>query len=602
MFTKGNISGQNAEDNSSSVPVSQDAGPRQTARKSASAKSQHDNDLILRWTENYRWRMGTDDSGKHYAILQKIKKETLRWKTMKVFSLGDLSENTKSLFQFLGNDGFFVQNKGQQNLILQTLSKATTEPSKLHVVTRSGWRGASYVIPTKVFSPKSSKEKFRIYLPDAPQDFIAKFRPSGTRKSWVKEIGRFCQGNTGLMFGVSLALVQPLLDLITAELGGFQLYGESGQGKTTVLIVSGAVWGGKVGEALGYCLVWNHTDNNIEAQAALYSGTFLPIDETRNIADGAKNRATSFSSITMRLSTGKGKGRLTEKDGVKTWKSIYLSTTNLTVDDILTAGGEVVDDAYRVRAIDIPLPENGHGIFENLHGFASGEDLSNHLKKASTEQYGTLIRAFLRRLVQARADDEAGLKEQLEGWRQGYIRQANEDIGSAPGMGRFHERFATVYLGARLAIEFGLLPWDPEDLLEAILTCERDHFRLRAKQAQKEGNDLAALKNYVSTQRSQMIELQPGKAHRRSKLTQAPGFLWTEGGDWIVGFERNRLVSLCGGSSAADRVLKLLRQQGALVSKRKGDPLKGKQKQIKTKDGDRPFRKYFYMIKLDALK
>lgn len=601
MFTKDNISGQNAEDSSSSVPNSQDAGPRQTARKSALAKSQDNNDIILRWTENYRWRMGVDDSGKHYAILQKIKKETLGWKTIKVFSLGDLSDNTKSLFQFLGNDGFFVQNKGQQNLILQTLSKATTEPSKLHVVTRSGWHGASYVIPTRVFSPKSSKEKFCIYLPDAPQDFIDKFRPSGTRKSWVEKIGRFCQGNTRLMFGVSLTLVQALLDLIAAELGGFQLYGESGQGKTTVLIVSGSVWGGKVGEALGYCLVWNHTDNNIEAQAALYSGTFLPIDETRITGKGAKNRAENFSSIYMRLSTGKGKGRLTEKDGVKTWKSIYLTSTNLTVDDILTAGGEVVDDAYRVRAIDIPLPQNGHGIFENLHGFASGEDLSDHLKRACSHHFGALIRAFLQRLVQERADDEAGLKERLERWRQRYIRRANKVIGSAPGMGRFHERFATVYLGARLAIKFGLLPWTWRELREAILTCERDHFRLRGEPAQKDGDCLAALKAYVSQNHSKMPNLDTIKSATKTDLDAAPGLLWKEAGELVVGLRHPTLRSILGSESTVKRVLDRLKQQGALTSERDGSHLKADQRQKTLKCG-LEYRRYFYVFKLNSLK
>lgn len=36
-----------------------------------------------------------------------------------------------------------------------------------------------------------------------------------------------------------------------------------------------------------------------------------------------------------------------------------------------------------VRVIDIAAdPGAGHGLFENLHGFASGETLSNHLRDA----------------------------------------------------------------------------------------------------------------------------------------------------------------------------------------------------------------------------
>ncbi|KJV09065.1 hypothetical protein VZ95_13830 [Elstera litoralis] len=329
---------------------------------------------------------------------------------------------------------------------------------------------------------------------------------------------------------------------------------------------------------------------------------FLPLDETRVLAEGSKSRAAAFSASVMRLSGGEEKGRLVPGDGPSSWRSIFLGTTNLTVDEILTAGGEAVDDAHHARAIDIPFPEKTDGMFENLHGFESGALLSNHLKKASAEHYGTLIQAFLQRLVQARADDEAGLREQLERWRQRYIRRASAKFGCDEGRGRLHERFATVYLGARLAIKFGLLPWTWRELRKAILRCERDHFRLRAKRAQKERDGLAALKAYVSQNRIKMTRVEQGKAYDEAELTKALGLLWIEGGDRIVGLGTKRLQVICGGKSAAKRVLKLLHQQGALVSERKGDPLKAQQKQIATKGSAKPARHYYHMIKMDSLK
>ena len=603
MFTKGNISGQNAEDSSSSVPVSQDAGPRQTARKSALAENLIKNPELQEWKSNFRCSNGVDEFNKRYLIVQKRKsKLSSKWRTVATLPFSSLVDNPGELFKRLTNEGLFIHKKAIQNLIMETVQAVNAAPIKYRVITRSGWHGVSYVIPGQVFSPKGSEEKFYVHLSDASQDFIDKFRPSGTLEGWLEEISRLCQGNTRLMLGVSLALVQALLDLVSAELGGFLLYGAPGQGKTTAIHTFGSVAGGLPARTTGYCETWNHTGNHVEEIAALHDGVPLALDETRTAGEGSKNMTSFMASTVMRLSMGIGKGRMTDANGPKLWRLIYLGTTNLTVDQILTGGGLMVDDAYRVRAIDIPLPENGHGIFENLHGFESGAALSNHLKEACNRQYGTLFPAFLQRLVQARADDEAGLKRQLNRWRQRYIRRANKVVGNAPGMERFHERFATVYLGARLAIKFELLPWTWRELREAILTCEQDHFRLRGESARRDGDGLAALKTYVSGQRGQMIELQPGKAHRLSKLTQAPGFLWTEAGDSIVGLDRDQLVSLCGGKSAADRVLKLLHQQGALVSERKGDPLKAQQKQIITKKGEKQFRPHLYMIKADTLK
>lgn len=600
MFTRGNISGQSSEDSSSSVPNNQDAGLCQTARKSVSAKSQDNNNFMLRWKGSYRWRMGVNDAGKHYAILQKRRKETLKWKTIKVFSLGELSGNIKSLVEFLGDDGFLVESRAQQNLILQTLVAASNLPHKRYVATRLGWHGASYVIPGKVFSPKNSKEKFSIFLPAAPQDFIDKFRSSGTLDGWLEEVGHFCQGNTRLMFGVSLALVQALLDLVSAELGGFLLYGESGQGKTTAIHTFGSVAGGLPARVTGYAETWNHTGNHIEEIAALHDGVPLALDETRTAGEGSKNMTAFMASSIMRISMGMGKGRMTDANGPKLWRLIYLGTTNLTVDQIFTDGGLTADDAYRVRAIDIPLPQNGHGIFENLHGFESGAALSNHLKEACNRQYGTLFPAFLQRLVQARADDEAGLKKQLERWRQRYIRQANKVVGSAPGMARFHERFATVYLGARLAIEFGLLPWTWRELREAILTCEQDHFRLRAKHAQKEGNDLAALKAYVSQNYSRMPDLDTVKTATQADLDAAPGLLWKEAGELVVGLRHSTLRSILGSKSTVKRVLDRLKQQGVLTSERDGSHLKADQRQKTLKCG-LEYRRYFHVFKLKYL-
>jgi hypothetical protein len=63
-----------------------------------------------------------------------------------------------------------------------------------------------------------------------------------------------------------------------------------------------------------------------------------------------------------------------------------------------TKGGGVVDDADRGRLVDIPLPEGGNGIYEDLHVFPNGRRLTDELKKRCRIYYGVGIREFVTRL------------------------------------------------------------------------------------------------------------------------------------------------------------------------------------------------------------
>lgn len=70
------------------------------------------------------------------------------------------------------------------------------------------------------------------------------FRVSGTAAEWAQHVGRYCAGNSRLMFCISLALAAPLLNLIGMGGGGYHLKGESTDGKTTTMKVAASVCGG----------------------------------------------------------------------------------------------------------------------------------------------------------------------------------------------------------------------------------------------------------------------------------------------------------------------------------------------------------------------
>ena len=62
-------------------------------------------------------------------------------------------------------------------------------------------------------------------------------------------------------------------------------------------------------------------------------------------------------------------------------------------------GGHVMA-GQETRIVDIPADGGaGMGLFENIHGFASPELFANHIRRASSRNYGHAARAFLREIV-----------------------------------------------------------------------------------------------------------------------------------------------------------------------------------------------------------
>jgi hypothetical protein len=77
-----------------------------------------------------------------------------------------------------------------------------------------------------------------------------------------------------------------------------------------------------------------------------------------------------------------------------------------------------------------------------------------------------------------------------------------------------HEKFATLYAAGRLAIEFGLPPWEWERLLAVLLSCTRGHVALVAREqaeaarSRTEPSDLP--RDHVRRNLSEPVDLRRG--------------------------------------------------------------------------------------------
>ncbi|ENE2793535.1 alkaline-shock protein, partial [Yersinia enterocolitica] len=127
-----------------------------------------------------------------------------------------------------------------------------------------------------------------------------------------------------------------------------------------------------------------------------------------------------------------------------------------------------------------------HGVFEELHGFAGGKALSEHLEQAVASCYGEPFRAWLRLLTA----DLTGMTSKAKILLKEYTRLLTpENAGNQ--VGRAVTRFALVAMAGELATQVGITGWPEGEAFRAAQTCLNAWMGDRGHTANQE--DAAAL-------------------------------------------------------------------------------------------------------------
>ncbi|MDO9633139.1 MAG: DUF927 domain-containing protein, partial [Humidesulfovibrio sp.] len=347
--------------------------------------------------------------------------------------------------------------KGKQRLDLY-LSTAKVN-GFARCVDRLGWQAGAFVLPDAVYGEQAGE----LIVPQGISSENT-FRQQGSLEEWREHVGRLCVGNSRLVLAVCTALAAPLLEPLNQESGGLHFVGGSSLGKTTALLVAGSVCGGGPG---GFIKQWRATDNGLESIAAAHCDALLCLDEMGQA--GAK----VVSEVAYMLANGQGKGRAS-RDGqarkVQTWRLLFLSTGEMTLAEKVTEDGKGRTRAGQaVRVVDIPSDAGaGLGLFETLHGRASADLFARQLKEASTNSYGTPLRAFLKDLV---ANRDMLTRQAQEIMRS--FESANCPEGADGQVQRVCGRFALVAAAGELGATLGVLPWPAGEASKAVATCFR---------------------------------------------------------------------------------------------------------------------------------
>lgn len=374
---------------------------------------------------------------------------------------------------------------------LRCLRRARTVP-------RIGWHfgttenpGVAFVLPAKTCGVPPNAEVLQLDIDPPP----TVFRARGTLAEWRGGVAGLAEGNSRLVFALSLAFAGCLLTPLREEGGGVHLRGDSSKGKTTALHLAASVWGAPIGHD-PFVRQWRATANAQEATAAAHNDCLLPLDEIGQ-ADPREIGEAAYM-----LANGQGKDRMRDRGGLRRtamWRVLLLSTGEESLADLMARGGRAVKAGQEVRFLDVPADAGaGFGLFEDLHGSADGDSFARELRRVAQHQHGTAGPAFLDWFAPRLAADAAWPGEVLAPRLRRFV-DAHCPAGADGQVTRAAGRFALAALAGELATQAGVTGWVPGAGEQAAATCFRAWLEARGGSGSREAQRIvAAVRHFIS--------------------------------------------------------------------------------------------------------
>ncbi|MBU0761866.1 MAG: DUF927 domain-containing protein, partial [Candidatus Altiarchaeota archaeon] len=293
-------------------------------------------------------------------------------------------------------------------------------------------------------------------------------------KQWQDNVGHFCEGNSRLTLVVSTAFAAPLLSLIGEENGGIHIHGNSSEGKTTALRIACSIYG-----APSIMCSWRATSNGLEGVAALYNDALLCLDEISQVLPHAAGE------IAYMIANGRGKSRA-KRNGdtkpTKRWNVLFLSSGEMSLADHMEDAGKKTRAGQETRLVNIPADTGAHGIFDTLHDYDDGAQLADALTSSCAQYYGTPIRVFLQKLVDAPLDKlQKNFKQFCKDFMEEHVPK--DSSGQVKRVGR---RFSLIAAAGELATSLRITGWKEGDATKAAVICYNDWIKYRGGTGQQE--------------------------------------------------------------------------------------------------------------------
>jgi uncharacterized protein (DUF927 family)/phage/plasmid primase-like uncharacterized protein len=327
--------------------------------------------------------------------------------------------------------------------------------ARARCVDRLGWHGSVYVTPAQSIGERGERVVFQNSHAIEPAYSVA-----GTADNWRDSVARLAQGNSRIVFALSVAFAGPLANVAGEDSGGFHIRGGTSIGKSTALKAAASVWG----DPVAYPRLWRATANGLEGLAALHNDGLLILDELSQIDPKEAGEAAYL------LANGQGKTRAARSGTARqaaSWRLLFLSAGEESLSALMARIGRKVNAGQEIRLADIEADAGaGLGAFETLNGCASLAALSLAVKDAATRHHGAAGVAWLRAIV----NDRDKLVDFI-GDGVGQFVAENAPSGAAGQVLRVAQRFGLVAVAGELATHYGVTGWPEGEATQAAGRC-----------------------------------------------------------------------------------------------------------------------------------
>ncbi len=362
------------------------------------------------------------------------------------------------------SQGFMTPTKAapRQWLTEYLQSRPPESLQRVRHVSRVGWAGRCYVLPTETLGTNPSGDTV-IFHSEAGIE--ANFSQRGTVEQWRADLASLCVGNSRAAFAVATAFAGPLLAWAQGVTGGGIHYtGQTSIGKTTCFLLAASVWGkGTEKDPDSYMQKWRATSNGLEYQGEQHNDCTLILDELGQMDPSDAGNAAYMLADGMGKTRGKGAGGLRPKP---TWRLLFLSSGELTLAQHMETVGKKMKGGQEVRLIPIPTEVKEGSALETFHQFATGHELSGFVQHTAARCYGTAGRAWLEYLVDHTEGLGAVLRERMD-----VIEAQIVPVGASGQVKRGGRRFALIAAAGELATAAGLTGWPAGEAVRAAHTC-----------------------------------------------------------------------------------------------------------------------------------
>ncbi|EIJ33309.1 DUF927 domain-containing protein [Thiothrix nivea] len=347
---------------------------------------------------------------------------------------------------------------GKKNKVVEYI-QSSAPYKRITCTDKTGWHNHVYVTPEHVYGDEDSNF---IYQSGAA-GIQSGFSTAGTLNGWRENVARYAQGNSRLVFSISMAFAGSLVGLANIESGGVHFSGGSKDGKTTVLLAAASVFG----HPDTYKRTYRATANALEGVASLHNDGFLPLDELKQCTP------KEAGEVVYMLANGQDKARMKDHGGLralKTWRLLFLSTGEISLVDYLKSAGIQSYAGQEVRLANIPADAGkGYKILENLHGFQSVTDFFTHMHKAIRRHHGTAGAAWLETIT----SEQETIRENLPDLISQFVADVLPNNNSTQA-DTVAKRAALVAIAGELATKHGLTGWQAGEATAAAKRCFRD--------------------------------------------------------------------------------------------------------------------------------